>query len=159
MSTKYQKEDDDVNKFENLGYYVEGDYMVEEPKLEYKYVSPVTNTGYKLEVVDQSILIIGPNKSTRTFTFDTKAEWEGFCEAIWKTEHYVAVKKKDFIEFFRALRDFRKHHCKQFDAAIERQKNIQEELDKQQSYLNDLAAIVNHYEDLYMEVYNENKVQ
>jgi DNA mismatch repair ATPase MutS len=143
---------------------VEGDYMVE-GKTDISsttYISPESETGFRLQVVDHTIIIIGPNRSNRSFTFNNKEDWENFLEALWKTQHYMAVRKKDFIEFFQALRHLHGHHCRQMDVVTARQLNIQEEIKQQQEDLSKLKEILNHYEEYYTEAYeevrNENKV-
>ncbi len=141
-----------------LGYYVEGDYMVEKVKDSTTYLSPKTETGFNLQVIDHTVMIIGPHGSNRSFTFDNQEEWESFLEALWKGESYMTVRKKDFIEFFQALRHLHGHYCRQMDAVTTKQKSIQVEIDGQQERLGKLKDILNHYEEYYTEAYNENKV-
>lgn len=122
------------------------------------YISPQSKTGFRLEVVDHTIMILGAVGSIRSFTFDNKEDWETFLEKLWNTEHYMAVKKKDFIEFFQALRYLHGHHCRQMDVVVTRQESIQKEITEQQERLDKLKQILSNYEDYYMEVYNESKV-
>lgn len=146
----------------DLGYYVEGDYMAEEnTEKECIYISSKDKNGCRLVVTKDRIInleVPHDDMSVYQFEFNSKEDWEGFLETIWNTENYMAVKKKDFIEFFQALRHLHGHHCRQLDVVAGRQKQIDKEIAEQQDRLGKLKQILSNYEYYYMEVYNENKV-
>jgi hypothetical protein len=162
------KRTDDLGiSIDDLGYYVEGDYMTDEDVTrEAIYISERDKNNCRIIVTkDHKINLEVPHSAfgiedTRVyqFEFNDKNAWEVFLEAMWKGEQYMAVRKKDFIEFFQALRHLHGHHCRQMDAVVGRQELIQKEINEQQENLDKLKSILNHYEEYYQEAYSENKV-
>jgi hypothetical protein len=150
------------NDLSDLGYYVEGDYMVEETNEKEVIFKQENLAGSKITVHKDYIIQISNSTQIVVYDFDNKEDWENFLEALWKGERYMAVRKKDFIEFFQALRHLHGHHCRQMDAVVGRQELIQKEINEQQERLGKLKNILNHYEEYYTEAYeevhNENKV-
>lgn len=142
-----------------LGYYMEGDYMEEkeDAKDVYKYISPTSPTGFKLEIVDHTILITGPNKSVRSFTFDEQEDWENFCEATWDTENYVGIKKSDFIEFFQAMKFVYSYHDYNLKKAIEQMAGTHEQIKKQTDNLEKMKTFIDKYQDMHDDFEEEEK--
>lgn len=139
------------------GYYVEGDYMVEETN-ESKVIFVQENKAkFRLLVSKHPhSLVLKPNNGLPDYVygFDNKEDWEDFCEATWQTDNYIAMKRRDFIEFFRALQFVHSYHTNQLFQAKLRQDKLQKEIDNQETNLNELQKIIKSYE----EIYNESKV-
>jgi hypothetical protein len=154
------------NDLSDLGYYMEGDYMTDEDmRNNVIYISERDKNNCRIIITkDHKINLEVPHDdmSIYQFEFNDQNAWEVFLEAMWKGEQYMAVRKKDFIEFFQALRHLHGHHCRQMDVVVGRQELIQKEINEQQERLSKLKGILSHYEEYYTEAYeevhNENKV-
>lgn len=141
--------------FEQLGHYVEGDYMVEENNS--VIFSCEADSKMRLSVTNhQSIVLCIPHDdmSSYEFVFKNKEDWENFCEATWKTENYIPMKRTDFIEFFKALQFVYNHHQNQLTQAKLKHDTVKGWIDEQENNLNKLQDMIIGYE----EVYNESKV-
>lgn len=151
-----KKEFDSDIDFTTLGHYVEGDYMAEEEYYEKEVIFAQENlAGFKIAVrKDYIIEVRGPNQTTVVYDFDNKEDWEAFCEATWKTENYIPMKRTDFIEFFKALQFVYNHHQNQLTQAKLKHDRVKGWIDEQENNLNKLQDIIIGYE----EVYNESKV-
>lgn len=142
-----------------LGYYVEGDYMVEEREEEYyekEVIFAQENlAGFKIAIREDHIIELrGPNQTTVVYDFDNKEDWEAFCEATWKTENYIPMKRTDFIEFYEALRFAHHYHSRNLQMAKRKLIESQREVSEQEKDVTKLTEILIGYE----EVYNESKV-
>ena len=116
-----------------------------------------SKSGMKLYVTSQQSIILGilhDDMSIYEFLFDTKEDWEDFCEATWKTENYIPMKRTDFIEFFKALQFVYNYHQNQITQAKLKHDRVKGWIDEQENNLNKLQDMIIGYE----EVYNESKI-
>lgn len=150
-----KKEFDSDIDTDYLGYYVEGDYMEKIKNPDNQVIFAQENlAGFKIAVHKDQIIEIRSNGQTILYDFDNKEDWEAFCEATWKTENYIPMKKTDFIEFFEALRFAHHYHSRNLQLAKRKLIESQKEVSEQEKDVTKLTEILIGYE----EVYNESKV-